>query len=279
MRKLLGDFLVYIKDKKNFTEVSLEAYRKDLEDFTTFLMGKDYLKVNETDVVAYLEDLKKSYSENSIYRKVVSLRAFYKYLYRLELIDKLPMEGLVPVKPSVKIPEVLSWEEVSRLMDECGDTLKGKRDHLLIKVLLETGLLITDALEIKKTDLRYEKCKRIKYIKNGTLHFIELSSELTSEIERFLERVGSEESDRIFYKITRQNFAARFRVYGKKAKLERSIYPNMLRNTLAKKYMEEGSEELRSKLHYETLQGTGVYITRNFDKLKEIYIKIGIGDN
>ena len=88
-----------------------------------------------------------------------------------------------------------------------------------------------------------------------------------------------ESSDMVFHGITRQNFGARFKVYGKKAEIERKIYPNMLRNTMAKKYVGEGIEELKEKLHYETVQGTGVYMTRNFEKLREIYMKIGIGDD
>jgi len=278
MRELLREFLTYARDKKNFSQVSMDAYRKDLEDFTHFLMGKEYEQVSERDVLAYLENLREEYSENSVYRKLVSLRAFYKYLYKLELVDRLPTENLDPVKPTVKIPETLEWEEVRRIMDQCGSKVKGYRDKLLIKVLLETGLLISDVLDIRKTDLKENSYKRIKYIKNGNLHFIEISDTLGEELRDFLDPL-KEESDMLFYGITRQNFGARFKVYGKKAGIERKIYPNMLRNTLAKKYVGEGIEELKEKLHYETLEGTGVYMTRNFEKLREIYMKIGIGDD
>ena len=278
MRELLKEFLTYAKEKRNFSQVSMDAYRKDLEDFTHFLMGKEYDQVSERDVLAYLENLREEYSENSVYRKLVSLRAFYKYLYKLELVDKLPTENLDPVKPTVKIPETLEWEEVRRIMDQCGSEPKGYRDKLLIKVLLETGLLISDVLDIKKSDLREGSYKRIKYVKGGNLHFIEISDTLGEELKEFIESL-KESSDMVFYGVTRQNFGARFKVYGRKAGIERKIYPNMLRNTLAKKYVGEGMEELKEKLHYDTLQGTGVYMTRNFEKLREIYMDIGIGDD
>jgi len=278
MRERLREFLTYVKEKKNFSQVSLEAYRKDLEDFTHFLMGKEYEQVTEKDVLSYLENLREEYSENSVYRKLVSLRAFYKYLYKLELVDRLPTENLDPVKPTVKLPETLEWEEVRRIMDQCGSEGKGYRDKLLIKVLLETGLLISDVLGISKDELKENSYKRIKYIKNGNLHFIEISDSLGEELKEFIESL-TESSDMLFYTITRQNFGARFKVYGRKAEIEKKIYPNMLRNTLAKKYVGEGMEELKEKLHYETLEGTGVYMTRNFDKLREIYMKIGIGDD
>lgn len=278
MRELLRDFMTYIREKKNFSQVSLEAYRKDLEDFTYFLMGKEYLDVTERDVLSYMESLKEDYSENSIYRKLVSLRAFYKYLYKLELVERLPTENIGPVKPRVKLPETLEWEEVKRIMDQCTGDIKEYKDKLLIKVLLETGLLISDILSLSKSQLKENSFTRIKYIKNGSLHFIEISETLGEELKDFVE-THEEEGDLLFKGITRQNFGARFKVYGRKAGIERKVYPNMLRNTLAKKYVGEGMEELKEKLHYEKLEGTGVYMTRNFDKLREIYMKIGIGDD
>lgn len=278
MRGQLKEFLVYVRDKKNFSKVSLEAYRKDLEDFTHSLMGKEYKDVTDRDVLSYLESLKTEYSENSIYRKLVSLRSFYKYLYKLEIVDKLPTEGLDPVKPKVKLPETLEWEEVRRIMDQCRDDTRGKKDRLLIKVLLETGLLISEILDIKKSDLKETDYKRIKYIKNGGLHFVEISETLEEEIRECSE-IQDNENDMLFEGITRQNFGARFRGYGEKAGIDKRVYPNMLRNTLAKQYVEKGLDEVKEKLHYGTLEGTGVYMTRNFDKLREIYMKIGIGDD
>lgn len=278
MRELLREFLAYVRDKKNFSKVSLEAYRKDLEDFTHFLMGKEYKEVSEKDVLSYLENLKREYSENSVYRKLVSLRSFYKYLYKLEIVDKLPTENLDPVKPRVKLPETLEREEVRRIMDQCKDDLKGQKDKLLMKVLLETGLLISEVLDAKQSDLKENDYKRIKYIKNGNLHFVEISELLEKELREFL-WLQSGENDTIFDGVTRQNFGARFKAYGEKAGLDKKVYPNMLRNTLAKEYVEKGVDEVKDKLHYETLSGTGVYMTRNFDKLRKIYMEIGIGDD
>lgn len=282
MRELLIDFLEFLKDKKSFSESSIEAYRKDLEDFTVFLMGKDYESVEELDVMAFIENIKKDYSENSIYRKLVSLRAFYKFLYKKGIVENLPTEGLKPVKPVVQMPETLEWEEVRRLMDQCGNEAKGKRDSLAIELLLQTGLLISDVLEIKISDLQSTEYKKIKYVKNNRLHFIEISQDLSEKIKKIIDKelkeISKEKSDLLFQGVTRQNFGARFKKYGQKAGIAQNVYPNMLRNTLAKKYMDSGVDEVKDKMHLEKLEGTGVYITRNLDKIRELYMKIAIGD-
>jgi integrase/recombinase XerD len=282
MRDLLREFLEFIKDKKNFSEGSIEAYRKDLEDFTVFLMGKDYVSVEELDVMAFIESIKKEYSENSIYRKLVSMRAFYKYLYKRGLVEKLPTEGLKPLKPRIQMPETLEWEEVKRVMDQCGSDIKGRRDFMVIELLIQTGLLISDVLEVKLTDLKSTGYKKIKYIKNNRLHFVEISEDLSERIKLFVgkyeKHIIKENSDFIFHGLTRQNFGARFKKYGEKAGMNQNIYPNMLRNTLAKQSMENGMDETREKMHLEKLEGTGVYITRNLDKIRDLYMEIAIGD-
>jgi integrase/recombinase XerD len=282
MRELLKEFLAFIKDKKGFSESSIEAYRKDLEDFTVFLMGKDYVAVEDLDVMSFIENMKKEYSENSIYRKLVSLRAFYKYLYKRGLVEKLPTEGLKPVKPTTQMPETLEWEEVRRIMDQCGNSAKGKRDKLVIELLLQSGLLISEVLEIKINDLQSTDYKKIKYVKNNRLHFIEIGTELSEKIKLFVEVDGKEimkkGDDFLFQGVTRQNFGARFKKYGQKAGVNQNVYPNMLRNTLAKKYLDSGMDEVKDKMHLEKLEGTGVYITRNLDKIRELYMKIAIGD-
>ena len=282
MRELLKEFLAFIKDKKGFSESSIEAYRKDLEDFTVFLMGKDYVAVEDLDVMSFIENMKKEYSENSIYRKLVSLRAFYKYLYKKGLVEKLPTEGLKPVKPTTQMPETLEWEEVRRIMDQCGNNAKGKRDKLVIELLLQSGLLISEVLEIKINDLQSTDYKKIKYVKNNRLHFIEIGTELSEKIKLFVEVDGKEimkeGDDFLFQGVTRQNFGARFKKYGQKAGVNQNVYPNMLRNTLAKKYLDSGMDEVKDKMHLEKLEGTGVYITRNLDKIRELYMKIAIGD-
>ena len=282
MRELLIEFLTFIKDKKGFSESSIEAYRKDLEDFTVFLMGKDYVEVEDLDVMSFIETMKKEYSENSIYRKLVSLRAFYKYLYKKGIVEKLPTEGLKPVKPTVQMPETLEWEEVERIINQCGNQPKGERDKLVIELLLQSGLLISEVLEIKISDLISTEYKKIKYVKNNRLHFIEIGNELSEKIRSFVdedrEKVVNSEGDFLFQGVTRQNFGARFKKYGQKAEISQNVYPNMLRNTLAKKYLDSGLDDVKDKMHLEKLEGTGVYITRNLDKIRELYMEIAIGD-
>lgn len=282
MRGLLREFIEFIRDKKNFSQGSIEAYRKDLEDFTVFLMGKDYVSVEEMDVMAFIESIKGEYSENSIYRKLVSLRAFYKYLYKKGLVEKLPTEGLKPMKPTMQMPETLEWEEVRRIMDQCGRDVKGQRDLMMIELLIETGLLISDVLEIKIADLQSTGYQKIKCIKNNRLNFIEVSRELSEKMKSFVDKyekhIERENSGLLFHGLTRQNFGARFKKYGQRAGIDQNVYPNMLRNTLAKKSLEKGLDDAREKMHLEKLEGTGIYITRNLDKIRDLYMEIAIGD-
>ncbi len=278
MRSQLMDFIDYIKNKKHLSNISLEAYKKDIKDFTYFLMGKDYTDVCEEDILSYLETLSKEYSENSIYRKLVSLRGFYKFLYKQGVIDKLPTEGIEPIKPKVNLPETLEWEEVTRIIGQCGTDLKGERDRLLIELLSETGVLISDILSVRISELREENFKRLKYIKGNQIYFIELREDISNKIEKFVSEI-SIDKENLFEGVTRQNFAARFKGYAKKAKIEKKVYPNMLRNTLVKDYMSEGIETLKDNLNIDSIEEMSVYKTRNIEKIKDVYMRIAIGDD
>ena len=105
---LQEDFLRYLIIERGYSEKTKSAYEEDINDFQRFLAESgesDLLKVSYLDVRVYLSYLSdKSYSRNSVSRKIASLRSFYQYLLREEKIAENPFSYVHLKKKNVKLP-------------------------------------------------------------------------------------------------------------------------------------------------------------------------------
>ncbi|MGL5000359.1 MAG: tyrosine-type recombinase/integrase [Cetobacterium sp.] len=262
--ELLKDFLKYKLDSKSLKKETLDLYFGDMKDFEEF-SKKDFLNVEKKDILKYIEFLKSNYQQNSILRKISTIKIFYKYLLEKRMIDDNPTDGISIEKAPEKELETLELWEINNILDTCKKDFKGIRDRLVIKLLVETNLSINDILKIKVSDLELYSYQFIFNEDKGNK--IKISEELSEETKLYVNEVRKSfsggGSNLVFYSFTRQSFRARFIALGKKCGIEREITPNMLRNTLKTmvKYNDEINEE------------------QFLSNLKELYFKIGIGDD
>ena len=262
--ELLENFIKYKLDSKSLKKETLDLYYGDIKDFENFIR-KDLLDIKKEEILKYIEFLKENYQQNSIIRKVSTIKTFYKYLLEKRLLDDNPSDGIIIEKAPEKELETLEIWEINNLLDVCGKDYKGIRDKIVIKLLVESNLSINDILKIKISDLDLFSYKFIFNDEKGEK--IKISEELSKELEIYVKDIRdnllSGNSNLVFYGFSRQAFRARFISLGKKCGIEREITPNMLRNTLKTmvKYNDEANEE------------------QFYLDLKEKYFKIGIGDD
>ena len=125
------EFLNYLKNEKRMAKNSLDAYKGDVNDFQAFLTKRgiaDITKATNTEVVAYLLDLKESgRSASTINRKLASLRSYCRYLLSQGKLKEDPTLNIRSPKVERKEIEFLSLEEIDRLLAAPDDTVKGKR--------------------------------------------------------------------------------------------------------------------------------------------------------
>jgi len=275
------DFEKYMKDR-NFSYNSCEAYKKDIDDFFIFINYKPLNEIVEGDILDFIKDLKKVYSNNSINRKIISIRGYLKYFYKNGIIDVLPMEKIKNLSPKKRTLEVLSLEEIDKLREVMGSSPKEYRDRIILDILFDTGILISEILDLRCEDVISEDYKVITQIKGTKINKIPLDSSLSERLQIFIEEKRDElrnKNTKIFSSVSRQNYRARLIKYGKKANLDREIYTHMIRNSVLKNILDtEGAHAVKDRMGYSTIQNTSLYESRNTQQIKEIYIKIGIGD-
>nr|WP_307774493.1 site-specific integrase [uncultured Cetobacterium sp.] len=262
--KLLEEFLEYKKQSRNIKSETIEMYQIDMRDFINFFDGRSLLQIEQSDIIHYIEFLKKRYQPNSITRKISSLKSFYRYLAKKELVEIIPTDGIILEKPVVKNPEKLELWEIELILNKCEKNDKGIRDKILIELLLETNISINDALRIKISDLELNSFKNLLV---DSFEKIELSEEIQNKIKDYIsfnrDKIIEDNSDYLFFGLSRQSFRARFIALGEKAGIERTVSPNMLRNTLKnlKKIEEESNINISNS------------------EIKKKYFQIGIGDD
>lgn len=260
---LLKEFLEYKLESKDIKKETVEMYQWDMEDFEKFV-NKDLFIVSKDDIVNYIKFLKDKYQPNSIMRKLSTIKGFYRFLLKKNMIELLPTEGIFLEKASEKIGEELETWEIESILNSCEKTEKGERDKLLIKLLIETKFSINDVLKLRISDLELNSYLNVLDLDGfGVIKLSDtLSEELKSYVLNLKEKKTDIHSDLLFYGVSRQAFRARFINLGKKAQIKRQVSPNMLRNTLKNVVkLEHDREGSVSNL-----------------KIREKYFQIGIGD-
>ena len=256
----------YLDNSKNIGKINsstLEIYRKDLEDFNGFIISKDLIEVENEDIIKYIAKLKEKYSDKSVYRKMTSIRGFYKYLLKNRIIEVLPFEQIEIPNEAKKETKPLEGWEIKNILDVCDNSYEEKRDKLIIKLLVDTGLKIGDILLLEKKNFQYLGYKAIEIYSNSNLRNIELNKKVSESLKEFCEIDLEEEypgRDKIFEELTRQSFRVRFKIYAKRANIKRKVTPSMIRKMILDNKLKDREDS--------TL----------FERIKAEYMRIGIGD-
>lgn len=265
---LLEKFLESSRKKETVSEASLNMYKRDISDFKKFLREKSYVEADKNDVADYIKYMETKYLENSIIRKVSSVKSFYKYLIKSGVLEQSPAEEIVMSRKFIKNTDKIELNELRDIINSCGNNEKGRRDKIIIKLLAETGMQITEILNLKISELENSDYHTFTVRTGNEYIIVELSEESREELKEYVKKdrnniVKDSYDDKIFCDLSRQNFRARFMKYGVKAGIEREVLPSMIKNRC---------RYVREEVHREKAEDFT-------SRIKEEYFRIGIGDD
>jgi integrase/recombinase XerD len=184
MSKEIEAFIEYLVVVKGLSQNSINFYRTDLVQFEEFL-GKSLIKANSDDVVTFLVEIKQIkngevINQRTLNRKLSSINSFFKFAYKEELISKKIKTHQFKITTS--LPQFLSNEEIMEGV-ELIDTSNwlGLRDKLLILFIYATGLKVSEAMNLKKSDIEDGWVKVINRSKYRLVPIAEVVLELLNE--------------------------------------------------------------------------------------------------
>ena len=290
---LIEKFDHYISIEKNLSLHTRRNYISDLNQFKEFL-EREYPKIkweaiDNTIIRSYLGFLYKKNKKTSIARKLASLRTFFKFLLRGEILKKNPASLVSTPRLEKHVPSFLSIDEMFHVLNMPDDSkLGGLRDRAIMETLYSSGLRVSELVEMNEDDIdlnlgiikvmgKGEKerivpigSKAIEALQNylkfrKTMSTHPLSSSLNSPV--FLNQRGGRLSARSVARIINR--------YIKQCGLLKNISPHSLRHTFATHMLDAGADlrAIQELLGHASLSTTQKYTHVSIDKLMEVYDK------
>lgn len=311
-------FLDYLKLVRNASEHTLRNYTIDLNQFKTFLekewapeakpedlpkkishketykerlTGKDSLlpldKIDKTVVRHYLAWINSGTSTKStVIRRISSLRTFFKYCVRQNLISYNPADGLESPKSEKRIPTSLTYDQVMLLLEqpETSDYL-GFRDRVIMELFYSSGLRVSELVALNRDDLdpqnllikirgKGKKERVIPITKNASewilsyLNHVERHQDIDGHSAQqdekaiFLNRHGT--------RLTTRSVDRSFQKFLKASGIAEHVTPHTIRHTIATHWLENGMDlkTIQALLGHTSVAATTIY-THVSPKLKK----------
>ena len=297
---LVLDFLAYLEFERGLARNTLDAYRTDLLQYGAFLArrGRGALEADRGDVADFLADLATGHpasegeearpacSPATISRKAAALRSFYRHLRREELVGADPTARLVTPARGRKLPHVLGYGEVKRLLESVsGSDQISLRDRALLEVIYGCGLRASEAigLEVGHVDLRRGFVRaRGKGSKERT---VPLGREAAAAVERYLRAgrpalVGSRLEAKLFLNfrggaLTRQGLYKIIQRRAEAVGLEGKMSPHTLRHTFATHLLAGGCDlrSVQEMLGHADVATTQLYTHLGSEAIRNAYFR------
>jgi len=242
----IQDFLSFITSEKGLSRNTSLAYGHDLKRFAEWVKKED---VCEEDVVAHLSELRdKGYASSSIYRALMALRVFFRFVKSEGGIPSDPTALLDSPKLWQLIPEVLTQDEVVLLLKMPDlETEEGMRDRAILETFYATGIRVSELCDLKVHDVG-ENAVRVKG-KGGKERVVPIGEEALSAIDRYLAtwRNDHGENRPLFVtkkgkQVRREMVWERLKLYARAAGIEKEISPHTLRHSFATHLLDNGAD-------------------------------------
>ncbi len=284
MDKELRDYLKALEEEGR-AENTLEAYGRDLRHLKSFLEEEeltieDFDEIEASRFIGYLLD--RNMSRSTISRHLVSIRNFYKFLWKKNRIKEAPILYFDLPLMKRNLPEFLTVDEVETLLSTPDITThKGKRDLAILEMMYAAGLKATELTELTLKDVDISRGNlSVKSLKNHS-RLVPIGKYAIHTLETYLEdrEEGLTGSSILFpsqrgEKMSRQGLWKILKVYAKAMGLSKRITLNTLRHTYAVHMLEGGADltVVSSLLGHQDLKATAIYMELiQTKKHKEIY--------
>lgn len=279
-------YLEYLEYEKNYSMLTIENYTLDLEEYFLYLKKENlnYLSIEYDDLRFYMMYLNDEKNSNAtISRKISSLRGFYKYLLRCKKIKNNPFTLVKLPKKEKKLPRFFYYNEIEALFNVPKLTTPlGQRDRLILEILYDCGVRVSELVNIKETDISNGEISLLgKGNKERIAYYGEYASEILSMyLNRGYRILNTKGSPYIFLNNNGDQLTTRGVRYIldkiiEKTSIDKKISPHMLRHSFATHLLNEGCDILsvQELLGHESLSATSIYTHITNDRLKEVYFK------
>lgn len=291
-------FIDYIQYEKRYSPHTVLAYRKDIDQFFSFLKTQynttDIKEVTHPMIRSWLVSMiEEKISPRSVNRKLTTLKSFYKFMIKEGTISVNPMRKIISMKTPRKLPSYVEKDRMMNLFDtvDFGTGFPGVRNRMILELFYATGMRLSELINLKESDIDFHQSalkvlgKRNKerlipfsnkfadllknYLREKTSYLENAESPITSENQHdqwfIILNNGKKSYPRYVYSIVRK--------YLTQVTTSQKVSPHVLRHTFATHLLNNGAElnAVKELLGHANLSATQIYTHNTIEKLKTIY--------
>ena len=281
----IKDFLEYLKFEKRYSEHTITSYSNDLLKFHNYLEdyyeGVIFHSIKSLHLRSYMVFLlEKKMAKSTVARKISAVKSLFKFLLKQQIVDSSPVNLIETPKLDKKLPSFLKEDEIINLINviEFEDSFFGLRDKLLITLFYQTGVRLSEIIELKEDDVRMDDIKVLG--KRNKERIIPLSGKVKNLITEY-RKIKHLEFPNIKYffigdkgnKMYEKFVYRKVNYYLSLVSSKQKKSPHILRHTFATHMLNNGADlnAIKELLGHENLAATQVYTHNTFQKLKSIH--------
>ena len=284
---VVNDFISYLSLQKRASKHTIESYQNDLSEFFGFL-NSEISNIAITEInhqharsfMARLIDEKKS--PRTVNRKLSTLKSFFKFLVRNQVVSINPMQKVIGPKTAKKLPVFIDEGQTEQLFlnYEFNNDYNGVRDKLIIDILYQTGLRRAELISIKESDIDFYNSQLKVLGKRNKERIIPFGMDLKRNLEAYL-RVKKENEllnpvllvTNKDIPLTPQNVTQIVKKILSAVTTNSKKSPHVLRHTFATHLLNNGADinAVKELLGHASLSATQVYTHNTIEKLKKSY--------
>lgn len=286
----IDGFLDYLRHEKRYSDKTIVSYRKDLQQFLSFLELNHPVTGVEQVESKYIRNFmvyllrEKKLSSASIRRKLSSINTYFNFHVKRHGLAKNPAKDVSALKLPQRIPQYLtasSMEQMSDNLELDQENFKSLRTYLIIELLYNTGMRRQELIDLTWKDLNTER-KNVRILGKGNKErLVPVSPKLLNELDVFKDMVkeefgflpetiiitdkGKKVYPRFIYDIVKKQLTE-FSSLKKRS-------PHILRHTFATHLLNSGADlnDIKELLGHSSLASTQVYTHNSIEELKQIY--------
>ena len=283
---LTNEFISYLQAEKRFSALTVEAYQRDMAQFAGYLKAEyeleDLTQVEKPMVKSYIVRMKEEGLVNrSINRKISTLRTFYKYCLRENLMEKSPMTGIKALKLPKTLVKFVSEGDINKVSFGDEADFPTCRDRLLFELLYQTGMRQAELRGLQDGDVDRSGMLLKVHGKRNKDRFVPLSREMVNMIAQYQtlrDATFPTKADNLMLNDRGEAMTPSF-VYNKVHHLLEGVTtlkqksPHVLRHTFATHLLDEGASlvAIQKLLGHEDLATTQIYAHNTIEQLKKIH--------
>ena len=286
----IENFKNYLKLERGLSINSIESYEFDLIQLRNFItensINESPKKCSSSTVKRYLYKNFSNKKSRSQARSISALKSFFNYLLFEGEINSSPLNDIESPKIENKLPEVLSEDEVKRLISSINlNTEFGQRNKTIIEVLYGTGIRVSELTELKLSNIFFNESILKVTGKGNKERFVPLGKIASIEIKKYLNdrdklKINSKFSDILFLnkygrQLTRSMIFKVINDSSKNAKIDKKISPHTLRHSYATHLLKNGADlrTIQLILGHESITTTEIYTHLDTFHLEDVLKK------